>query len=190
MAAMRNVIADLRTEHTNMERLLKVLDRQIEIFEAAGQPDYTLMQDIILYFLDFPDQCHHPKEDLLAQRLLELSPDRAARLSGLSELHKELGVLTRKVASVVRRVLDEAELPRAQVIGAATDFMSAQRHHMEMEEEHFLPLAEEVLSETDLGELQSEIFNKDDPLFGSGTEEHFAMLSDSILKWEQIDSQS
>lgn len=187
---MRNVIADLRTEHTNMERLLKILDRQIEIFEAAGQPDYTLIQDIILYFLDFPDQCHHPKEDLLAQRLLELSPDRAARLSGLSELHEELGVLTRKVASVVRRVLDEAELPRAQVITAAKDFMSAQRHHMEMEEEHFLPLAAEVLSETDLGELQSEIFKKDDPLFGPGTEEHFAMLRDNILKWEQIDSQS
>lgn len=187
---MRNVIKELRTEHANMGRLLKILDRQIEIFEAAGQPDYDIMQDIILYFLDFPDQCHHPKEDLLAQKLLERSPDRAARLTELAELHKVLGALSRKVASVVRRVLDEAELPRAQVIGAAKEFIRAQRHHMEMEEEHFLPLAEELLSERDLGELESEIFATDDPLFGPRTEAHFAMLRDDILKWEKIDSQA
>lgn len=187
---MRNTIEELRTEHANMARLLRILDQQIEIFEAAGQPDYTIMQDIILYFLDFPDQCHHPKEDLVAKKLLDLSPERAARLSGLAELHDELGTLARKVASVVRRVLDEAELPRAQVIQAAKEFIGSQRHHMEMEEKHFLPLAEELLSEADLGELASEIFEKADPLFGPETEDHFAMLRDDILRWEQIDSQT
>ena len=187
---MRNVIGELRDEHANMERLLKILDWQIEIFEAAGQPDYTIVQDIVLYFLDFPDQCHHPKEDVVAQRLLELSPERAARLSALPRLHEELGVQTRTVASVLRRVLDEAELPRAQVIQAARDFVGSQRHHMEMEEEHFLPLAEELLSEADLGELASEILEKDDPLFGPRAEERFAMLRDDILKWGRIASQA
>ena len=185
---MRNVIKELRTEHANMERLLKILDKQIEIFEAAGQPDYTITQDIILYFLDFPDQCHHPKEDLLAQKLLGLSPNRAERLRGLAELHEELGALTRKVAGVVRRVLDEAELPRAQVIRVVKEFVSSQRHHMEMEEEHFLPLADEVLSGADLEELESEIFQREDPLFGPETEKHFEMLRDDILRWEQTDS--
>ena len=107
---MRNVIGDLRTEHANMARLLNILEKQIEIFETTGQPDYTITQDIVLYFLDFPDQCHHPKEDLVAQRLLELAPDRAGQLRGLAEQHEELGVLARKVASVLRRVQDEAEL--------------------------------------------------------------------------------
>ena len=189
IVAMRNVIGELRTEHANMERLLKILDKQIEIFEAAGQPDYTTTQDIILYFLGFPDQCHHPKEDLVAQKLLKLTPDRAGQLRGLAELHEELGGLTRKVASVVRRVLDEAELPRAEVIRAVKEFISSQRHHMEMEEAHFLPLAEEVLSEADLEELESEIFQKEDPLFGPETEEHFATLRDDILRWEKTGSQ-
>jgi len=186
---MRNVIAELRTEHANMARLLNILEKQIEIFEATGQPDYTITQDIIFYFLDFPEQCHHPKEDLVAQRLLELAPDQAGQLRGLPELHEELGVLTRKVASFVRRVLDEAELPRAEVIRAVGEFISSQRHHMEMEEAHFLPLAEEILSEADLEELESEIFQKEDPLFGPETEEHFAVLRDYILRWEQADSQ-
>jgi hemerythrin-like domain-containing protein len=172
-----------------MARLLNILEKQIEIFEATGQPDYTITQDIVLYFLDFPDQCHHPKEDLVAQRLLELAPDRAGQLRGLAEQHEELGVLARKVASVLRRVQDEAELPRAEVIRMVKEFISSQRHHMEMEEAHFLPLAEEVLSDADFLELDAKIFQKEDPLFGPETEEHFTMLRDNILRWEQSDSQ-
>jgi hypothetical protein len=45
--AMRNILGELRTEHANMARLLNILDKQIEIFEGAGQPDYVIMQDII-----------------------------------------------------------------------------------------------------------------------------------------------
>ena len=182
---MKNVVSELRAEHVNMARLLKILERQIEIFEASGQPDYAIMQDIILYFLDFPDQCHHPKEDLLAERVLALAPERAGALRGLSELHEELGVLSRKVAVVVRRVLEEAELPRAEVIRAVREFIDSQRHHMEMEETHFLPLAEELLGEADLEELDAEIFSREDPLFGPDAEDRFAALRDDILRWER-----
>ena len=69
------------------------------------------------------------------------------------------------------------------------EFISSQRHHMEMEEAHFLPLAEEVLSDADFLELDAKIFRKEDPLFGPETEEHFTMLRDNILRWEQSDSQ-
>ncbi len=182
--AMRNVLQELRSEHANMERLLKVLDQQIEIFQAAGQPDYATIQDIVLYFLDFPDQCHHPKEDVVAQKMLSLAPERASPLRGLADLHSELGEQTRRMARLIHRVLDEAELPRAKVIRAVQDFIHSQRHHMQMEEENFFPLAEEVLSASDLEELESEIFQKDDPLFGPETEKHFEMLRDYILRSE------
>jgi hemerythrin-like domain-containing protein len=56
---------------------------------------------------------------------------------------------------------------------------------MEMEEAHFLPLAEEMFSEADLEKLESEIFQKEDTLFGPETEEHFAMLRENILRWEE-----
>ena len=188
--AMRDVIQELRSEHANMERILKVLDRQIGVFEAAGQPDYTTIEDIVLYFLDYPDQCHHPKEDLVAQRLLELAPDRAAPLRVLADQHKELGALTHRMAGVIRRVLEEAELPRREVIAAVKAFVDAQRHHIQMEEAHFLPLAEELLSASDLQALASELFGKTDPLFGSKTERHFEMLRNYILKSEAGDREA
>jgi len=187
---MGNIVQDLRTEHTSMERLLRIVERQIEVFESGGQPDYEITQHIILFFLDFPDQCHHPKEDLVAQKLLELWPERAERLRGLAHQHEELGALTRRVASIIRRVLDEAELPREDVIRATREFIDSQRHHMEMEELHFLPLADELLSEAHLDDMDAEIFQRKDPLFGPKTEKHFEMLRDDILKWENFDEQA
>jgi len=182
---MTNIIQELRIEHTNMKQLLKILEDQIGIFGIAGQPDYTTAQDIILYFLDFPDQCHHPKENLLAQKLLDLSPKGAEFLRQLPELHEELGALTQNMAKVIRRVLNEAELPREDVSRAVEEFINSQRQHIDMEEASFLPLAEHVLSEADLEELESEIFQREDPLFAPKVEEHFAMLRDHILRWQE-----
>ena len=182
---MKDVIKELHAEHATMERLLKILDHQVEIFGEGGYPDYAMVEDIVLYFLTYPDQCHHPKEDLLARKLLEKAPDKAARLRGLAELHEELSQLTKKVAAIVRNVLNEAELPRSQLVQATKEFIDSQRHHMEMEEEHFLPLAEQVLSQSDRDDLASELFEGSDPLFGPKTEEHFAVLRERILGWER-----
>jgi len=187
---MRNLIGELRSEHETMARLLRILERQIEIFEAAGKPDYSLAQEIIFYFLDFPDQCHHPKEDLVARKLLEVAPDGAEPLARLPGLHAELAEMSRNMANLMRRVLEEAELPRETVIRAVRDFTNAQRHHMAMEEEHFFPRAEALLSEAERDASTAEIFARKDPLFGAQMEEHFARLRDEILRWEAAEQRA
>lgn len=185
-----DIIQVLRTEHANMARLLDVLDRQVSIFSDGGSPDYDLLQAVVEYFLDYPDLCHHPKEDKVAQRMLEQMPAEASGLRGLVAQHEELAALTRRLATVVRRVLDEAELPRDLFIRTAREFLNSQRHHMQMEEEYFFPLAEGALSQKDLAELDSEIFRKQDPLFGEGVEKQFATLRDDILKWERAERET
>ena len=185
---MASILEEIRRDHANMAVLLRLLDEQIEIFAAGGQPDYERLQDIVLYFADFPDECHHPKEDLIAEKLLEIAPERAARLRGLGELHEELSQLTQNMAHIVRRVLNEAELPRAQLVRATKEFIESQRHHMHMEEEHFLPLAEELLSDEDLADLDRELFAKIDPLFGTEIQRHYEMLRDFITKSGGADS--
>ena len=179
---MRNVVQELRSEHANMERLLAMLEKQVDQLEAAAQPDYGLMQDIVRYFLDFPDQCHHPKEDVLAQKLLSLAPAQAAPLRGLAEMHHELGVLNRRVVDVVDEVVNDVPMPRAEVARVVREFIDSQLHHIKMEERHFLPLAEELLSNADLRELEMEIFSREDPLFGPQTEQRWASLRDEILR--------
>ncbi len=185
---MRNVVEEIRNEHATMARLLTLLDRQVAIFESAGHPDYALIEDIVLYFADFPDACHHPKEDLLAAMLLRKAPDRAAKLKGLEAQHEELAALTRSLVAVVRRILGEAELPRGDLIRAAREFADSQRHHIEMEEKYFLPLAEELLTGTDLAELEAGVFKQEDPLFGAKQEAHYATLREQIIEAETAEA--
>ncbi len=182
---MKNVVAELRAEHANMAQLLDVLEGQIKTFEAGGDTDYTQIQDIIQYFLDFPDQCHHPKEDVLAQTLLSLVPAQAEPLRGLGVMHEELGALVRRVAEVIDAVLHDIPTPRADVARIIWEFLNSQRHHIAMEERHFLPLADEVLTRADLRSLDAELFGREDPLFGAETAERFAELRAQILEWEQ-----
>lgn len=182
---MANVVERIRKEHANMERLLLILDRQMDTFEEAGTPDYELLQEIVFYFSDFPDKCHHPKEDILAEKLLKTDADRAAPLRGLAEMHEELAQLTNRMAALLDRVMKDAEIPREKVVQATREFIGSQRHHMEMEERHFLPLAETLLSEKALDPPREDIFTRQDPLFEEQTEQRYTDLLEEILAWER-----
>jgi hemerythrin-like domain-containing protein len=182
---MTNIIEQIRDEHSNMTRLLDALERQVAVFDEGGRPDYEIVTGVIDYFLDYPDRCHHPKEDLLARKIMAGADATDGPWRKLEAQHEELGILTRRFHRFVRRVLDEAELPRGDFVRAATEFIASQRHHMRMEEEHFLPLAEAALSRDDLAALDSELFAETDPLMDPDTEARYATLRDAILSWEQ-----
>jgi len=181
---MANIIEQIRAEHGNMAKLLDALERQVAIFNEGGTPDYEIVLGITDYFLDYPDRCHHPKEDLLARKVIEGAEDGASSLHKLEAQHEELGILTRRFHQYVRRVLEEAELPRRDFVRAANEFLASQRHHMQMEEEHFLPLAESTLSPDDLASIDSDLLAERDPLMDPGSEAVYATLREAILSWE------
>jgi hemerythrin-like domain-containing protein len=186
----RNILDELRAEHASMAMLLTTLERQMALFEGAERPDYGLVEEIISYFLDFPDQCHHPKEDMVAAKLLALAPEQAKSLNRLIAQHEEIAALTRRFAALFRQVLNEAELPRAVILRATIQFVTSQRHHMEMEDAHFLPLAEKLLSSDDIAELNSKLEARQDPLTHLSADQRYSRLRDTILAWDRADQSS
>lgn len=178
---MTDVVKQLQREHASMARLLRLLADQVESIEQASQPDYPLIEDILMYFLDYPDQCHHPKEDVLAAALLAKDPDRAGRLRGLAAMHHELAGLTRHAAAIVQQVTNEEVVARSDVSRVLREFIGSQRHHMDMEEEYFLPLADDILGPDDLSALNAAVFARADPLEAQATEQRFARLRQQIL---------
>jgi hemerythrin-like domain-containing protein len=186
---MGGILETLRSDHANMARLLNILERQVSAFHEGEAPDYEIVEAVVAYFLDYPDLCHHPIEDLLARTLLDKTTFKDSAIRGLAEQHEELGGLTRRFAKVVRRVIDEAELPRDYFIRAAKEFIGSQRQHMQMEEEYFFPLAEGGLTPQDLAALDSELFDKEDPLFGGAVKGRFEALYNDIVKWERAEQE-
>lgn len=183
---MIDILDELERDHLNMAALLRVLERQVTVFRKGQTPDYDIVQAVVEYFLDYPDEIHHPKEDVLARRLLEKDPEGAKALAGLADQHAALGRLSRQFAEVVQNVLNEAELERDRFVHAAEDFIEAQRHHMEMENQHFFPLVRQMLTPDDLTDAALEVLKREDPLFGHKAQPRYDSLRNAILEAERI----
>lgn len=182
---MAEVINVLRREHANMAKLVNTLEWQITVLEKGEAPDYDIIWGAIDYFLSYPDLYHHPKENLVFSKLCERDPAAAERIGDLRRDHEELAARTRELASGIRAVLDEAQVPRDSLRRWARQFIDYQRQHMEKEERDFFPAALTGLSPEDWAELEARMTDEGDPLFGERVGERHETLRKTILRWER-----
>jgi len=81
------IIERLSREHRNIETLLAVLERELEIFDRGDRPDYKVIRAIISYFELYPELYHHPLEDLVFAKLKLRDPAAAAKVGNLTLEH-------------------------------------------------------------------------------------------------------
>jgi len=181
------VIQALREEHLNIARLLAALEHQVEVFASAQSPDYDVIVGVAEYFLDYPDRFHHPKEDIVFAHLQAKRPEAAAAIGDLLAEHRALHARARRFRQTVGELLNGTDMPRAEIVDAGRTFIAAERGHMRKEEEHFLPLAETLLTLADWLEIEGKLASRPDPVFGARVEDRFKMLSARLLAWEAED---
>ncbi len=187
---MSKVVRALRREHADIARLLDALERELDIFDQGGTPDYDIVQGVIDYCLAYPDLYHHPKEDLVLERLRQRDPEAAAAIGELQPEHEALAELTRRFADAVDSVLKEAEVSREAVHELAREFLDFYRRHIAMEEGQFFPAALKALSEQDWQEIEAQLGEREDPLFGGQPDQRFERLRQDILAWEKADAEA
>jgi hemerythrin-like domain-containing protein len=187
---MSKVVRALRREHADLARLLGALERQVDIFDAGGTPDYDIVRGVIDYCLDYPDLYHHPKEDLVLERLSARDPKAAEAVAKLLPEHEALAALTRRFAEVMDNVLKEAEVSREAVRDLAREFLEFYRRHIAMEETRFFPAALAALDEADWQAIEAQLGERADPLFGGEPDARFERLRQDILAWEKADEEA
>jgi len=184
---MPEALSRLQEEHKNIVRLLDALAHQVDVFDAGERPDYDVLAAVADYFTGFPDRCHHPKEDLILQRLRQRDPAAAEGIGDLEAEHERVGELARRFKEAVQNVLDEVEVPRDAFATVARQFVDYQRKHLQMEEQRFFPAARAALGADDWAEIDRLTAGEEDPLFGADVTAEYAELRDNILKWEAQD---
>ena len=182
---MTDVLDAIHEDHANMAKMLNALERQLAVFDAGETPDYDIVRGVVDYCLDYPDLYHHPKEDLVFERLKAVDPAAAAEVGDLPGEHAELAALTRRLKAAVNAVLGDLEVPRGRFDETLRAFLDTTRRHMNMEERAFLPAARRALSAADLAEIDARLSQPDDPLFGAPSEARFAALRQDILDWAE-----
>jgi hemerythrin-like domain-containing protein len=179
------IIERLSREHRNIERLLGVLERELEIFDSGDRPDYEVIRAIISYFELYPELYHHPQEDLVFAKLKLRDPAAAAKVGNLALEHQKGAERLRRVAQAVDSVLAGREILRQNVDNIVRDFMESERRHIMMEDREFFPAALKALQPQDWTEIASASTRRDDPLFSEAVEETFDELRARILQLEQ-----
>jgi len=179
------IIERLSREHRNIEMLLAVLERELEIFDRGDRPDYEVIRAIIGYFELYPEVYHHPQEDLVFAKLKIRDPAAAAKVGNLALEHQKGAERLRRVAQAVDSVLADREILRQNVDNIVRDFIGQERRHIMMEDRDFFPAALKALGPQDWAEIASALTSHEDPLFSEAAEETFDALRARIVQLEQ-----
>lgn len=179
------IIEILRQEHRNIEKLLLVLERELDVFARGDRPDYEVVHAVIGYFQVYPDAYHHPLEDRVFEKLKVRDYAVVAKIGDLAADHRRGAERLRKVARAVENVLADRELLRRTVNDIIRDFIEQERRHMAMEERVFFPAAINALQPADWAEIASRLTDQSDPLFSEVVEEKFEVVRRHIMQLEQ-----
>jgi hemerythrin-like domain-containing protein len=178
------IIERLSQEHRNIEKLLAILERELQVFDRGHRPDYKVISAVISYFELYPEVYHHPQEDLVFAKLRERDPVAAAKVGDLAREHHKGAERLRRVAHAVDSGLAGREVLQ-NVDTTVRDFIEHERRHIMMEDRDFFPAALKALEPQDWTEIASALTNPEDPLFSEAAEETFDALRACILRLEQ-----
>ena len=178
---MSDLLAEFRADHVNMSRLLDLLAREVDVFFAGNQPDWATVESILEYNLSYPDVFHHPKEELVLEKLRLRDADAAKIIGALEIEHESLAAEGRRFFAAVRSVMDDPTLPRGWFAGVANDYIGHMRQHMQLEEVIFFPIAKQALRGEDWADVEARLKRSLDPLMNSGVKGRFVRLREAIL---------
>jgi hemerythrin-like domain-containing protein len=182
---MSNIIQILLEEHRNIDKLLLVLERELDVFDRSEEPDYEIFQAVIQYFQDYPENCHHPKEDMVFEKLKARDAAAADRVGDAEADHRVETLRLRRLVEAVEDILAGREFLRQTFHDVVHEFIAHQRQHMDKEERLLFPAALKGLRPEDWADIDARLNDRKDPLFNGVIETKFQALQRTILRWER-----
>jgi len=169
-------VAGWRAEHAYFGKLLRLLQREMDVFHAGERPNYEMMLDIISYLRDFADRLHHPREDVAFARLARRCPELELPLARLQQEHKVIAQAGETLRGLLAEVLDGGLVKRAEVEMAAAMYLVYYGNHIAREEEDVVGRAARVLDAEDWEAVRAALPAQRDPLFGETPEPRYRAL--------------
>ena len=146
-------LEELYADHANMRVLLQLLESEMERYRNGAVPDFKLLQSIVNDIAVFQSLVHHPKEDLIYERLIKRDPTSVEPILDFMTDHARLALLSRRFAAALSDVANKVEVPRGWFDQLLADCVTAMRSHMEIEEKEFFPRAADCLTDEDWREV-------------------------------------
>ncbi len=184
-----NIVRQLYEDHSNIAKVLDLLDAQMSVLQQGKTPDYVVMVDAMRYMMHYPDASHHRRENLLLKKLKERDSSSSVIVHELWEEHETLAEKGKQFLESLQLVANDSVMPRDAFESQGHAYIMLLRNHMNKEEEQVLLRAQEVLHDADWREIDSAMEFKDDPVFGKVIEEEYRTLYDYLTRQTSVDQQ-
>ena len=173
------VIATLQHEHRYFESILDVLDEQAAKL-ASGECDFYLLQDVLHYMVSYPDVYHHPREDLIFERLLRADVTSQNAVQSLIDGHKEIYKHTNRLLKMIDRIVDGGSPNTDTLQTSLNRYASEHRKHIKTEDTIVFPAAVEMFTPHDWAAINSAARHNQDPLFGRAVKRRYHRLAENL----------
>lgn len=177
-----SALAIIREEHRVLRSVMHALEQVVqEMLTRHADADHALIACMLYYIEDFPERCHHPKEDEFLFRLLRERTSRAdAVLDELQAQHVRSAQMMAYLQRLFVHYLGGAPDGLRHFADAVESYAAFLADHMEQEEARVLPLAEQYLLPADWQAIDAAFRFNQDPLGGEQLQQQFARLRQRI----------
>lgn len=181
---MNGIYWQLCDDHKHMQKLLDVFENLLQqLGKRERDPaTLTLILDALDYFSVYPDQWHHPVEDLVFERLLGKPIDVRDVVDTVLREHQAIAAATRRMNTLFYAVANDAAVEREKLFGAARDYIELQRQHLKKENEILLPLVAQYLSAADWQEIGLQLDEKESVHFHQGVKRIYEALLENLTE--------
>lgn len=169
----RALMQELREDHRNMSVLLNMVDDIVDEVKAGNDPDFQLLGEIMRYMTVYPDAVHHPKEDVVYERLRIERADLAEGLEDVPKDHEAIAELGQRLRDDVEAVIAGTAVRRELLIDDAANYAKRLRSHMRWEEEDLFRRIDSMLDEAPEEFDVSQYASVKDPVFELEVESGF-----------------
>lgn len=165
-----------RAEHASFQKILALLQAQLDAFHLGEDPDLSIMADIVVYLREYSDAMHHPREDVAFARLAAKRPELKLAIARLQQEHRVIARAGEALREKVEGALGGAVLPRGELEIAAATYLVYYGNHIAKEEEDVIGAAAETLTAEDWAAVKHAVPDRADPVFGANPEARYAEL--------------
>ena len=181
--ARERVISTLRTEHENIEKLLASLHEEVgkSARSASGLPNYAVVSGILGYLHHYTDGFHHPREDLLFDRLIKREQKLEPVITTLFEDHSWIETESELLIQTLdhHRASKRAAQRNKSLDAKCRRYIKRLRSHLQHEETTvFVHL--DLLHPHDWVAVDKGLDYQPDPLFGKKVQQGYEELADAL----------
>ena len=178
---MESILYKLHKDHVNFIKLLDFLKQQLAFLKECKDSDLELILDAIRYMKEYPDLIHHPLENVVFNYYLKHHKKVRKEVKELLHEHDEMPLLTEKLMEMLQAASSGLPQERSRLCGYLEQYITKQIEHMNHEEASVYPEIDSALSDQEWLDIDSELKDVEDPLFGKKIKKSYQALLQQVI---------